>query len=168
MIILIGKSGSGKSTIQNELLKRGYNVSINYTTRNKRKNEVDGIDYHFITKEEFEKLWKEDKIIERSMFNNNFYGIGIEAAKEDIVCILDPNGLKQMKDKNISITSFYITLSEEELRNRMITRGDSLDEINTKIILDNERFVNAENKVDYVVENIDLDKTVEFIIKKSI
>lgn len=78
MIILIGKSGSGKSTIQNELLKRGYNVSINYTTRNKRKNEVDGIDYHFITKEEFEKLWKEDKIIERSMFNNNFYGIGIE------------------------------------------------------------------------------------------
>lgn len=73
-----------------------------------------------------------------------------------------------MKDKNISITSFYITLSEEELRNRMITRGDSLDEINTKIILDNERFVNAENKVDYVVENIDLDKTVEFIIKKSI
>lgn len=158
----------GKTAIQNELLKLGYNVSINYTTREKRINEVDDIDYHFITKDEFEKMWANGSIIEKSIFNNNYYGIGKESAKEDIVCILDPNGLNQIKQTGIKIVSFYIDLDEEEKIKRMIKRGDNKEEILIKNDLDNIRFKNAENLVDYVVENIDLNETVKFIIEKSI
>lgn len=145
----------------------GYNVSINYTTREKRINEIDNIDYHFITKEEFEKMWENGTIIEKSIFNNNYYGIGKESAKEDIVCILDPNGLNQIKQTGIKIISFYIDLDEEEIINRMIKRGDNKEEILIKNELDNIRFKNAENLVDYVVENIDLNETVKFIVEKS-
>lgn len=157
----------GKTAIQNELLKLGYNISINYTTRKKRINEVNNIDYHFITKEEFEKMWDNGDIIEKSIFNNNYYGIGKESAKEDIVCILDPNGLNQIKQTGIKIISFYIKLDEDEKIKRMIKRGDNKDEILIKNELDNIRFKDAENLVDYVVENIDLNETVKFIIEKS-
>lgn len=67
MIILIGESGSGKTTILNELEKRGFKKAINYTTRAKR-NEQELSEYKFITKEEFEEMWREGKLLQRAEF----------------------------------------------------------------------------------------------------
>ena len=67
MIILIGESGSGKTTILNELEKKGYKKAVNHTTRPKREGE-DSSEYKFVTKDEFEKMWNDGKLLQRAEF----------------------------------------------------------------------------------------------------
>ena len=80
MIVLVGESASGKSSIQNELVKTyGYKKVITYTTRPKRDYETAGDDYHFISKEEFLQLKEADYFIETVCYNDWYYG----TAKKD-------------------------------------------------------------------------------------
>ena len=80
MIVLIGESASGKSTIEKELVKRGFNKIISYTTRPIRKDETDGIDYHYISKEEFliNSKWI---FVEYTIYNSWYYGIAKKIVK---------------------------------------------------------------------------------------
>lgn len=172
MIILIGESGSGKTTILNELIKRGYTKATNHTTRPIREDEVENPEYIFVSKDEFNNMWDEGKLLQRAEFNNEYYGMSVDSLRDDVACIQIADSIKDVKAKAFElgfddkkIVSFYIFVPAEERTKRMLTRGDSIDSIQKRLEIDNEKFKNARDVVDFVVENNVLADTVEEIIK---
>ena len=94
MIILTGASASGKTVTALNLQKRfGLIKAITTTTREMRTGDTNGVEYFFITKEEFLKRLKEGKFVEHSLYNDNFYGCGIDQVDDNKIVVLDPNGL---------------------------------------------------------------------------
>lgn len=171
MIILIGESGSGKTTILNELEKRGFKKAINHTTRPKR-NEGETAEYNFITKEEFEKMWSEGKLLQRAEFDGEYYGISTDSLNEDVACIQIVDSIADVKQRakqlglgDMKIVSFYIHVPPEERTKRMLSRGDSLESIQKRLEIDSAKFKQARDVVDYTVENNILQQAVDEIIE---
>lgn len=172
MIILIGESGSGKTTILNELEKRGFKKAVNHTTRPRREEEKETAEYVFVTKDEFNDMWDAGKLLQRAEFNNEYYGISSESLKEDVACIQIVDSIKDVKAKAFelgfddrNITCFYIYVPAEERTKRMLARGDSLEGIQKRLEIDSEKFKTAKEVVDYVVENKVVQEAVDEIIK---
>jgi len=173
MIILIGESGSGKTTILNELEKMGFKKAKNHTTRPKRKTDDELNEYKFLTKEEFNKMWDEGKLLQRAEFNNEFYGISTDSLKPNIACVSITDSVKdikkrveELKIKDVDIKTFYIYVPQEERINRMLKRGDSADAINKRLEIDKEKFKEAKEVADFTIENVDLKRTVNDIVGK--
>lgn len=172
MIILIGESGSGKTTILNKLVEKGFEKAINYTTRKPRENEEKNHEYKFITKEDFNQMWSNGELLQRAEFNGEYYGISTSSLQENVVCIsiVDSVGdikrrAKELNIDNIDIITIYIYVSEEERIKRMRQRGDSIESIKTRLYIDKEKFTRAREIADYTIKNINIDKTVDEIIK---
>ncbi len=172
MIILVGESGSGKTTILNELEKRGYKKATNHTTRNKRPGEEENSEYIFVSKDEFNTMWDEGKLLQRAEFNNEYYGISVDSIRDDVACIQIVDSIAEVRKKakelgldDKRIISFYISVPAEERTKRMLLRGDSLEGIQKRLEIDNEKFKNVKDVVDYVVENNVLEDAVNEIIK---
>ena len=172
MVILIGESGSGKSTILEELCKRGFKKAKNYTTRQKRVGEENGQDMFFITKEEFETMWKNGELLQRAEFNHEFYGISTDSLKENVACISIVKSVKDIKARAIELGKqdipflvCYIYVPEEERIQRMQKRGDSKESIQTRIEIDREKFQNVREVCDVVIENKNLEEAVEKILE---
>ena len=157
MIILTGASASGKTVTALDLQKRyGFKKAITTTTRKMRDGEADGVDYFFISEEEFKKRLKENKFVEYSIYNNNYYGCGVDQVSDNKVVVLDPNGLHSFKAlNNKNVISFLLVCNESKREERMKGRGDKED----KII---ERLTN--DKVDFAMEKIG---EVDFIINTA-
>jgi guanylate kinase len=169
-VIISGPTGTGKTTICKKLLEKNdeFFYSISCTTRKKRENEIDGKDYYFITKEEFEKMIKEDKFLEYAKIYNEYYGTPKEPVFENlkngkiVIMDIDFQGKRKVMEKLSDSVSIYILPpSIEELKRRIEKREK-------KII---ERFKEALREIDlwvfydYVVINDDVEKTVNEIIK---
>ncbi len=167
MIILMGPSASGKTSI-GRILEKMYNIEkvVTYTTRDKRYQEIDGIDYHFITKEEFLKLKDNDFFFETIEYNNNFYGTSKESLTQNKYMILDIEGYKSYINKGIDITAFFLKASKDARINRMNLRKDSKENIIDRLKLDDTRF--DENKLDNKVYIIDTDLLGLDVIAKEI
>ena len=172
MIILIGESGCGKTTILNELVKRGYKKATNHTTRPIREDEVENPEYIFVSKEEFDNMWNEGKLLQRAEFDGEYYGISVDSLRDDIVCIQIVQSIKDVKERAFElgfdenkIKCFYISVPAEERTKRMLSRGDSIETIQRRMKLDSEKFKGAKEVVDYVVENNKLEDAVNEIIK---
>lgn len=167
MIILMGPSASGKTSI-GRILEKMFNIEkvVTYTTRDKRYQEIDGIDYHFITKEEFLKLKKEDFFFETIEYNNNFYGTSRESLSKNKYMILDIEGYKSYLDKKIDLTAFFLKASKNARINRMNLRKDSKENIISRLELDDTRFDEA--KLDSNVYIIDTDQATLDVIAKKI
>ncbi len=173
MIILVGASASGKTAtalaLQN---KYGLKKAVTTTTRKKRINEVDGIDYFFVSRKEFLKRNKENKFVETTLYNDNFYGCGVDQVSDDRIIVLDPNGVnsfRKLKDNHIKI--FLIESSEETRKNRMISRGDEKDKIvqrleNDIIDFDEKRIGKVDAKI--VTDNLTINEVADLIYKKYI
>lgn len=167
MIVLTGKSGSGKSTIEKELIKNGYEKIVSYTTRNKRDNEIDGVDYHFITVENFMKLEKQGVFAEYTCYGDNYYSVAKKDCNEGKVLVVEKDGLIQLKKNKVEMVSFYIDVDVETRYQRMIK--DKREKILCRIEKDGVVFEGIEKKVDYVIKNYDnqLQKCVEEILKRA-
>jgi guanylate kinase len=165
MIILIGESASGKSTIEKKLTEKKYSKIISYTTRPMRKGEYDGVDYHYISEDTFADKLKNNFFIEYTTYNGWHYGIAKEDCLDNSVVVVEPHGFRQLqKIKDLRIKSFYIKVTERERMIRMIKRGDNLMEVFRRIFSDQGVFQCIDEEVDYIVENNDLDQTVENIL----
>lgn len=171
LIVLSGPSGAGKGTICNELLKQvdSLNLSISMTTRCPRGNEVDGKDYYFVTKEQFEEDIAKGNFLEYAkVYNDNYYGTPKKIVEEsladgkDIILEIDIQGALEVKEKmEEGIFIFIMPPSMRELKDRLVKRNT---ESKDKII---ERFKNAYKEINevtkynYIVINDEVQNAVD-------
>lgn len=142
MLVLVGPSACGKTQIVGQLTKQyGLEKLVTYTSRKMRVGEVNGKDYHFIDKLEFEQKIRNDFFIEYVNYNGNYYGTPRSELTKNKVVILEPVGLKHYieKARNL-ITIVYLNCSKEVLRIRMLNRGDKEEEIMKRLAGDELRF----------------------------
>lgn len=156
MLVILGESASGKTTLLNKLLKANskYYKVITYTTRPKRDGEVDGVDYHFVTEETFEELIKKDFFAEFTTYRDWFYGTAKEDCdKEFAVAVLTPAGLRALKRLGVETTSVYLYVDRRSRLISILKRGDNVDEAYRRNLSDVGQFDGIVDEVDYVIDN---------------
>ena len=158
MLVLVGPSASGKSAIVKYLTKNyGLVKFITCTTRAIRVGEVNDVDYHFLSQEEFFKLYDNDEFIETVYYNGNYYGTLKREASDNKVVILEPQGLNNFVAKIDSIFAVFLQTDDEVMKQRMIGRGDNMLEINKR--LENDRILFSHyqlTKIDYTINTTSL------------
>ncbi|HKL84384.1 MAG TPA: hypothetical protein VJZ48_02820 [Bacilli bacterium] len=156
MIILVGASASGKTEVA-KMLGKLFQMRkvITHTTRPMRENEKDGVDYYFVTREEFLNLKKMNFFVETTEYNDNFYGTSRKELEDNKVLIVDPNGLQSfLKLKDERVISFFMNATKETRRLRMIKRGDKIEDAIKRIATDDQKFNDsAMNTCDYVIDS---------------
>ncbi len=142
MLILVGPSASGKTQIVKILREQyGLNKMVTYTSRAMRPGEIEGVDYFFLSKEEFEKRISEGFFIEHVVYNGNYYGTSLSQVSSDKVVILEPTGLKHYLNKvRKDVKVAFLRCSKEIVRIRMQRRGDHDEVIEKRLKLDSEVF----------------------------
>jgi guanylate kinase len=168
MIVLVGESASGKSSIEKFLVEKcGYNKIITYTTRPPRQNEVDGIDYHFISIDKFNELKDQGFFAETACYRDWLYGSAKEDYTDNKIAVLTPHGLRQIsKLDNIDITSFYINVPRRDRLIKILQRGDNIEEAYRRNLSDVGQFDGLEDEVDYVINNDGYKKSIEEMTKE--
>lgn len=168
MIVLVGPSASGKTEAA-KLLYSIYGIKkvITHTTRPMRIGEKDDVDYHFVSKEEFLKLKEKNYFIETTLYNGNYYGTSKSEVSDNKVLIVDPNGVKSILSLNDPrIIIFRLNADSTTRFNRMIIRGDSIENIEQRISKDKDVF--SEDALSFKSINIDTEKMTLLEIAKFI
>ena len=157
MIVLVGESASGKSTIERDLCTyHGFNRTISYTTRPPRPSEKDGVDYHFISRDDFLNKQRAGFFAEVGKYNDWYYGTAREDCTDDKVAVLTPHGLRQMRTiPGINVISFYIKTPRKDRLIRALNRDITVDieEIKRRDGSDIGQFDGIEDEVDHVIDN---------------
>lgn len=169
MIVLVGESASGKSSIEKCLADDyGYNKIVSYTTREPRAGEVDGVDYHFISVEQFKSLKEQGFFAETAVYNNWNYGVAREDCTSDKVAVLTPHGLRQVvRLMGAShVISFYINVPRRDRLIKILQRGDSIEESYRRNLSDVGQFDGIEDEVDFVLHNNGYNKSIEEMAKE--
>lgn len=170
LIVISGPSGAGKDTIVEGLLKTNDKVwlSVSATTREKRGNEKDGVEYYFLTKEEFEEKINKNEFLEYAIYNNNYYGTPKEKILEkldegyDVILVIEIQGALKIKDLvKGAIFIFILPPSMEELKRRLINRNTEDKEKILKRFKIAYNEINEVTKYNYVVINDKLDESIE-------
>ena len=176
MVILSSPSGVGKTTITKKLQQKYQNlkISISYTTRPPRSNEIDGVDYNFISKKKFEELINKKNFYEYAKIFENYYGtlkknVDETIKKNDIIFDIDWQGTKQLTSfRNLNIIKIYlITNSKSELKKRLLKRDQNTKEEVEKRFNSFDEDIKHWNDYDYILINKNLEvcfKQVEQII----
>ncbi|KMT21446.1 guanylate kinase [Clostridium cylindrosporum] len=171
LVVLSGPSGAGKGTICKAFLERNKSVrlSISCTTRAPREGEVDGVNYFFTEKEEFEKMIKEDKFLEYANVYGNFYGTPKSYVEEtlnsgyDIILEIDTQGALNIKESfSDGVFIFVMPPSLDELKSRIIGRGTETEETLNKRFSSAADEIKLAEKYNYAV----LNDTVENAVSK--
>ena len=176
MVVLSSPSGVGKTTITKKIQQKyqNFKVSVSHTTRKPRSNEVDGVDYSFVSKNEFEKLIKDNEFYEYAKIFENYYGTSKKNVdqlikKNDILFDIDWQGTQQLSNSINSnlIKIFLITDSKEELKKRLLKRDqNTIEEVEKRFNSFNED-VKHWKDYDYILINKNLDvcfKQIEKLI----
>ena len=168
MIVLVGESASGKSSIERYLVDAyGYNRIISYTSRSPRSGEVNGIDYHYITEDEFEKRMKEGFFAESTCYNGWHYGCAVEDCTDDKVIVANPHGLRQLrKNKNVNVTAFYINVPRRDRLIKILERGDNIEEAYRRSLSDEGQFTGIADECDFVIDNPGYQKSISEMAKE--
>jgi len=175
LLVISSPSGTGKTTICKKLLEYDKNIhlSVSVTTRKKRKNEVEGIDYYFRSKKDFLNLKSQNSFIENAFVFENYYGtLKSEVLEQlengiDVLIDIDWQGTRQITEamKGNLIKIFLLPPSIDELKKRLSKRNsDSIKEINfrmSKALKEIKHF----DEYDYVLVNDNLDNTFQKIVK---
>lgn len=162
--VLLGQTNSGKTTLLNILKLMGYPAIISYTTRPIRKDEKDGVDYRFISKNKYNFLNRSNFLISKFKAENNTeYGIDIRDLKKEKDClvVLDPSGLRDLIERygEDSVTSIYLKVPYEERKQRGEKRDkDNHNELLRRLSSDRRDFENIEKIVDHIITDQKIDK----------
>ncbi len=177
MVILSSPSGVGKTTLTKKIQQKyqTFKISVSHTTRSPRSNEVDGVDYNFVSHEKFKKLIKDNQFYEYAKIFENFYGTLKKNVDEtiktnDIIFDIDWQGTKQLsKFKNLKLIKIYlITDNKNELKKRLISRNQNTIEEVEKRFNSFDDDIKHWKDYDYIIINKNLDvcfKQIENIIK---
>mgnify|MGYP003266631834 FL=1 len=171
LIVVSGFSGSGKGTLMKELLTRypdTYALSISATTRSPREGEVDGREYFFVSKDEFEKMIAKGELIEYAKYVENYYGTPRDYVEKkldegkDVILEIEIQGALNVKKMFPDTLLLFVTPpSAEELKKRLVGRGtETMDVIESRMDRACEEAQGMEN-YDYLIVNDSLDRCVE-------
>jgi guanylate kinase len=174
LVVLSGPSGVGKGTVRRALFQKPNHdlvYSVSMTTRSPRPGEVDGIDYYFVTKEDFLKRIAENKFLEWAEFVGNYYGTPRDKVDEqldhgkEVVLEIEVEGAlqvrKQMKD---AVFIFLVPPGKPALYERLVSRGtDTMDMIKRRMQKAESEFVLA-HKYDYIVVNDEVNNAADRIM----
>lgn len=162
MIVLVGESASGKSSIAYEIEKNtSVKRVIQWTTRPPRYGEVNGKDYVFITEKFFKEFERHGFFRTISEYKGWYYGTPIQTKIEEQVYVATPSELRKIKkchDSNIK--SFYIKVPKRDRIIQSLRRGDDIDEVFRRSISDTGQFDGVSDEVDFVIENDGYKKSV--------
>lgn len=176
MFVIEGPSGTGKGTICKELLKRDPNIkfSVSVTTRAPREGEKEGVDYYFVTDEQYDEFLAQDAFYEYvdSQYGSRYGTLRSEVDSfinvgQDVLFDMDWLGARQMREKarDDIVTIYLLPPSIKELRQRLENRGTDSKEVIEKrmsMILDK---MSHWDEFDYVIVNVDIEETVTKIQK---
>jgi len=167
VLVLSGPSGAGKSSLINKIANDigDYYFSISTTTRQLREGEKEGVDYHFVSEEDFAKDIKEDNFLEHALVHGNYYGTSLKpvraALNEGKLVIFDIDVQGNMAIKNrlgdITTSVFITPPSLSELENRLVKRSTDSQEVIDRRIKMAKREIQRTSEYDYLVVNDDLD-----------
>jgi guanylate kinase len=170
VFIISAPSGSGKSTLVARLLRDdpGLHFSVSYTTRKPRGAEKNGIDYCFISREEFEERIERGEFLEYASVFGNYYGTHVsqlekaEETGEDLVLDIDVQGAAQLKDKlPEAVTIFVLAPSRRILEQRLRSRSEDPDPVIVRRLNDAASEIRNYDRYDYVVVNDDLERSAK-------
>jgi guanylate kinase len=170
VFIISAPSGSGKSTLVNRLMESDKNLifSVSYTTRAPRGAEVDGHQYRFITREEFEARIAKDEFLEHAQVFGNYYGTHRsildrgQAEGKDVVLDIDVQGARQLKAKiPDAVSVFILAPSRDELAKRLRARSEDSEDVIRRRLAGAASEIQDYSLYDYVLVNDDVDLASE-------
>ncbi len=171
ILVISGPSGSGKSSVLKRVLKKHKNTyfSISSTSRQPRVGEKNGVDYNFISKEEFEIGIKNDEFLEWALVHGNYYGTSLKAIQNAykqgkiVVLDIDVQGHEIVRKKmGDLITSIFITTQNDKVLKRRLTnrQTDDIDIVNRRVF-NAKKEMQSIDKYDYLIINNKLKKVVK-------
>ncbi|TMU87839.1 guanylate kinase [Bacillus sp. BHET2] len=170
LIVLSGPSGVGKGTVRKAIFSQEdtkFEYSISMTTRNPREGEVDGVDYFFKSREDFELLIEQGKLLEHAEFVGNYYGTPVDYVRQtldagkDVFLEIEVQGAQQVRDKfPEGLFIFLAPPSLSELQNRLVTRGTETDDLIKGRMNTARKEIEMMNLYDYIVENDQIEHAV--------
>ena len=172
LIVLSGPSGSGKGTIISQLLHERDDtvLSVSVTTRAPRPGEQEGVHYFFRTREEFEEMIRENRLLEYAEYNGNYYGTPEDAVRrvlaegKNVLLEIEVQGAEQVMDHRSDLASVFITIpSMTELERRLRERGTESEESIGNRMAVARRELNRAFRYDYVVLNDEVPLAVRRI-----
>ena len=168
LIVVSAPSGCGKGTILAEILKdESFYYSVSATTRSPRRGETDGVQYHFISKEQFEKNIKEGKMLEYAQYCDNYYGTVKSDVEEklsqgmNVILEIEVQGAMQIK--NICPDAVFIFIappSISELRRRLKKRNTETDKVIEERVAQAADEIKFASDYDYIVVNAELSDAI--------
>ena len=173
LVVIAGPSGVGKGTVWNRVIERipDARFSISSTTRDPRPDEVDGVDYHFISRDEFRRLIETGALLEWAEYAGNLYGTPRSWAQQQIaggtVGILDievQGALQVRKNVADALLVFLAPPSLDELERRLRGRGTEDDRAVHQRLQEARRELDQRTQFDVVVVNDDLDRCVDEVV----
>lgn len=172
LVVLTGPSGAGKDSLLTHLrtLGRPYHISVNATTREPRAGEVDGVDYYFVSKEQFQRMLDHDELLEHALVYGQEKGVPKAPIREalasscDVLMRTDTQGARTIKRLVPgAITIFVAPPSNDELRRRVKKRGgDSAEQVRVRQETAEQEMATAE-EFDYTIVNDDLTRAADQI-----
>jgi len=169
LFVIAAPSGAGKTTLVKLLLERnpGLEFSVSYTTREKRKTEVDGRDYFFVDEERFLELKEDGELLESAQVFGNHYGTGRSQVEQHlekgnhVILEIDWQGARQVRESMPDCVSIFILPpAREELERRLKDRGTDSDEVIARRLQEAEGDMTHWDEFDFVIVNDDLDIAV--------
>lgn len=173
LIVLSGPSGVGKGTVRKAVFDdptTSFEYSISMTTRQAREGEVDGVDYYFRTKEQFEQAIADGKMLEYAQYVGNYYGTPLDYVEEilvsgkDVFLEIEVQGALQVREAMPEGIFIFLTPPDlSELKNRIIGRGTESMEVVEERMSEARREIEMMNAYDYAVVNDIVDNAVQKI-----
>ncbi len=170
LLVITGKTASGKDTLIAKILEKypDFKKVLTTTSRSPREDEKNGVDYNFVSEEEFINRIKEERLLEHVRYGGNFYGTEKSQidTEDNLIWKIDPSMAGKAKEVFPDCISLYITVDNQTVLQRLKMRGLSEEEI-AKRMQDDQKFWDLyQNKYDYVIENIPekLDETIDKIV----
>jgi crossover junction endodeoxyribonuclease RusA len=173
LYVLVGPTCSGKTTVLNKLKELGYKTIVNYTTRPKRENEINGVDYNFLTENQYYHLAEKNLLVAERCFvsvygTSWFYAMNINDIdlNRDSIAIVDVKGCDNLVKKlgKGNFKCIYLNIDYQTRLERGTQRNDDVAELKRRLAADEEDFNNFEKKADYIITNINLKEIIDEII----